>query len=333
MKLVSYALDRRMEPRLAWLQGDLVVDSMRAALWLNQDRQVREFLQLPTTLKRALADWPANLAMLQRMRDLLQNVSLPGLQANERPIAQVRDDVVLFPPVPNPPSFRDFYAFEQHVRSARARRNLEMIPEWYKFPVFYFSNPNSLLGDGWELFSPPDTEELDFELEIACILAGEGQGIRAESAAPHIAGYTVLNDWSARDLQREEMKVGLGPARGKDFATSLGPCLVTADEFSALTVDKGCNVEMIARRNGKEISRGNWKDIHYSFAEMIERASRGTVLLPGDILGSGTVGSGCILELGPENCGGWLQPGDELDLEIQGIGTLRNPILTAQERN
>ena len=326
MKLLSYALDRRLEPRLAIAWNGQVVDVMRASLWLNKDRGAKELLKLPSSMRLALAQWDEAFPLLKKLDDALQSVSVGELVINERPVAQDEGEIVFFPPVPDPPSVRDFYAFEQHVKTARGRRNLEMVPEWYEFPAFYFTNPNALLGHQWDLKIPAYTSELDFELEIACIIAGGGRDIQAHEASNQIAGYTIFNDWSARDIQRKEMKVGLGPAKGKDFASSLGPYLVTADEFNNLQVGKGCNVEMIARRNGQELSRGNWKDISFSFAEMIARASEAVNLLPGDILGSGTVGTGCILELGPENTDGWLKVGDVLDLEIQGMGTLSNRI-------
>ena len=238
------------------------------------------------------------------------------------------DEVLWLPPVFPCPSFRDFYAFEQHVKTARGRRGLEMVPEWYDAPVFYFSNADALLGHGAEMTPPPDGEWLDFELEVAAVIGTGGRDIPVETAEQHIAGFTVINDWSARAIQRQEMKVGLGPAKGKDFATSVGPYLVTPDELEDTRAGKGYALEMTARVNGRELSRGSWSSITFSFAEMIHRASRGVRLRPGDLMGSGTVGTGCILELGPENTGGWLQPGDEVELEIERLGVLCNRIAT-----
>lgn len=233
-------------------------------------------------------------------------------------------------------SFRDFYAFEQHVRTARAKRGLNVPPEWYRIPVFYFSNHRALLAHNAEVRMPRHGQWLDFELELACIIGREGRDISAADAERHIAGFTILNDWSLRDIQQDEVKVGLGPAKAKDFATSLGPCLVSLDEISDRSSGKGYDLAMTARVNGRLVSRGNWKTIHYSFAEMIERASQATPLYPGDVLGSGTVGTGCLLELGthlpdgtPIGSGveGWLGPGDSVELEVERFGTLHNTVV------
>jgi fumarylacetoacetate (FAA) hydrolase len=218
------------------------------------------------------------------------------------------DEVDFRPPVLHPPSVRDFYAFEQHVKTARASRGLEVPEEWYELPVFYFSNPAAIFGPDDEILKPPDTDELDYELEVAAVIGAEGE----------IGGFTVMNDWSARDLQRREMRVGLGPAKGKDFATSIGPILVTPDEFD------GSDGVMIARVNGEERSRGSLADMHHSWDAIVAAAARNTHLRPGDILGSGTVGTGCILELGDER---WLQSGDVVELEVEGIGVLRNRVV------
>jgi fumarylacetoacetate (FAA) hydrolase len=268
---------------------------------------------LPRTLADALADW-------DRCRPLLEAMS-----AVSGPNHAV-DELRFLPPVARPGSFRDFYAFEQHVKTARAGRGLKMIPEWYELPVFYFSNPAVMVGDGAIVGAPPGCAELDFELEIGAVIGTMGRDLDAETAETCIAGYCVLNDWSARDLQRQEMKVGLGPAKGKDFATGLGPWLVTPDELADKKSGLGYDLVMIARRNGEEISRGNWRDIHYGFGQMLARASAGVMLHPGDVIGSGTVGTGCILELGADKAGGWLQPGDVLELEIERLGILRNTI-------
>jgi 2-keto-4-pentenoate hydratase/2-oxohepta-3-ene-1,7-dioic acid hydratase in catechol pathway len=236
------------------------------------------------------------------------------------------NEINLISPLPNPKSFRDFYAFEQHVKSSRENRGLKMIPEWYQIPVFYFSNHLAIKGPEDKISKPIECNWLDYELEVACIIGKQGRNITAEEAEEYIFGYCILNDWSARDLQRQEMKVGLGPAKGKDFATSIGPWILTKDEIDPLRSGKGYDISMKARINGVFLSEGNMKDIHYSFGEMIERASAGVTLYPGEIIGSGTVGTGCILELGTE-VHRWLQPGDEVELEIDKLGVLRNTII------
>jgi len=237
------------------------------------------------------------------------------------------DQVTLKAPLPRPPTLRDFYAFETHVKKANKNRGREVPEEWYEFPVFYFTNPNTIYGPGESVPMPAYTQAMDYELEVAAVIGKEGKDILAEFAVEHIFGFTILNDWSARDVQRKEMKVGLGPGKGKDFATSLGPWIVTPDEFvSRRTVRPGVyTLEMTARVNGKELSRGNWNDIHYSFGELIHRASEGVMLYPGDVIGSGTVGTGCLLEL-TKGEGPWLKKGDEVELEIEDIGVLKNKV-------
>ena len=239
-------------------------------------------------------------------------------------------ELVLLPPIPDPPSVRDFYAFEQHVKTVRARRGVEMIPEWYEIPTFYFSNNSEIYGHDEPIPYPVGSNELDIELEIACVIGRDGKDIPVEEAADYIAGYTIMNDWSARDFQFKEMKLNLGPAKGKDFATSIGPWLVTPDELASRRQESGAgeryDMTMIARVNGKEISRGNFNQIYYSFPQMIAYASRNTRLRAGDVLGSGTVGTGCIREVGIE-VQPWLQRGDVVELEIEGIGVLRNRIV------
>lgn len=234
-------------------------------------------------------------------------------------------------PLPKIESFRDFYAFEAHVRNARRRRGLEMVPEWYQMPVFYFSNTACIVGHSDPIRKPPETNELDYELEIAIVIGKEGGDIPVAEADGYIAGFTILNDWSARDIQRQEMKVGLGPAKGKDFATSIGPALVTPDELeSRVLADTGrgkrYDLTMTAAVNGVEYSRGNAQTMHWTFAELIAQASRNTVLKPGDLIGSGTVGTGCITEF-PEGTYPWLQPGDVVRLEIDLLGILENRVV------
>ncbi|WP_113929570.1 fumarylacetoacetate hydrolase family protein [Bacillus sp. P14.5] len=235
------------------------------------------------------------------------------------------EEVMVKAPIPRPVSIRDFYAFEEHVRTARKNRGLDVVPEWYEMPVFYFSNHLAVKGDGEAIQRPAACSWLDYELEIACVIGKEGRNISKENADEYIFGYCIMNDWSARDLQREEMKVGLGPAKGKDFATSIGPYIVTKDELEPYRNGDRYDLKMTAKVNGRELSSGNFKSIYYSFAEMIERASADVTLFPGEIIGSGTVGTGCILELGTE-VHRWLEPGDAVELEITGLGKLRTEI-------
>jgi fumarylacetoacetate (FAA) hydrolase len=209
-----------------------------------------------------------------------------------------------------PPSIRDFMAFEEHIKSARGNRGLEVPAAWYEIPVFYFTNPGAVYRDGEAIPRPGDTAMLDYELELACVIGPDG--------APE--GFTIMNDFSARDLQGAEMTVGLGPAKGKDFATALGPVLVSPDELSS-----DLDMRAIARVNGEIRTDSRTGAMHYSWEQLLETAARNTPgLIAGEVIGSGTVGRGCILEHGD---GRWLQPGDEIELEIEGIGILRNRIV------
>lgn len=240
------------------------------------------------------------------------------------------EDADLRSPLPHPPSIRDFYAFEEHVKTAREARGLEMDPDWYERPVFYFTNPHVVCGPGDAVSAPPGCEWLDYELEVAAVVREGGSDLTPDEAEARIAGFTVMNDWSARDLQAQEMRQGLGPAKGKDFATGLGPFLVTPDELAGRRDGKAYDLAMTARVNGDEWSRGLLADLHWSFGDMIAYASRGSRVEAGDVIGSGTVGTGCILELslvhGPETYR-WLRPGDRVELEVEGIGVLTNRIV------
>jgi fumarylacetoacetate (FAA) hydrolase len=266
------------------------------------------FTPLDLDLERG---WPGRIEgdrVVQLAAQTLQSFFSGGGKARQH--AEFRlDEVRLLAPVRHPPAVRDFYAFEAHVRRARELRGAGPVPpEWYEQPVFYFSNPAAILGPGQEVPYPEGTSELDYELEVAAVIGADGR----------IGGFTVMNDWSARDLQRAEMRVGLGPAKGKDFATSLGPILVTPDEFD------GSGGAMVARVNGEERSRGRLDDMYHSWDAMVAHAARNTTLRPGDVLGSGTVGTGCILEQGD---GRWLRRGDVVELEVEGIGILANRVV------
>jgi fumarylacetoacetate (FAA) hydrolase len=239
----------------------------------------------------------------------------------------------LLAPIPRPPSMRDGYAFRQHVLTARRNRGLEMIPEFDQFPVFYFTNHQSVVGPGNVRVRELHLDRLDFELEAAVVVGKRGRDLMAKQVDDHIFGLMIMNDWSARALQMEEMKLSLGPAKGKDFATGLGPYLVTLDELKDRTTDtergKVFDLEMRAFVNGKQLSTGNVKDMNWTFSQILERASYGVDLHPGDVIGSGTCGTGCLLELNGSKITDnlWLKAGDNVRLEIDGLGALDNTIV------
>ena len=242
------------------------------------------------------------------------------------PLASAR----LLAPVASPPSIRDFYAFEQHVRTARSRRGKEMHPDWYELPIFYFTNPAAVLGPGDPVAAPPRSAELDYELEVACVLGRGGANLGLDDADATVAGFMVMNDWSARDVQRREMALSLGPAKGKDFATSLGPTLVTTAEFAPGGLREVPSAVMTATVNGVEWSRADLDGLWWSFAEMLVYASEAAPVRRGDVLGSGTCGTGCILELSLVHGADkypYLQPGDEVELEVTGLGVLANRVV------
>ena len=251
------------------------------------------------------------------------------------------NSVTLMAPVPSPPSCRDAYAFRQHVETARRNRGVEMIPEFDQFPIFYFTNHNAIFGPQDNIECMPDHfGKLDFELEAAIVIGKKGRNIKAEDADDYIAGFTIMNDISARVLQMEEMKLNLGPAKGKDFCTIIGPYLVTPDELESFKVPSPegrtgntYDLSMKCWVNGKLLSEGNMKDMNWTFAEIIERCSYGTDILPGDVIGSGTVGTGCLLELNgtglrndPDYKPWWLKDGDVVEMEIEGLGRLKNSV-------
>jgi 2-keto-4-pentenoate hydratase/2-oxohepta-3-ene-1,7-dioic acid hydratase in catechol pathway len=289
--------------RAGWLDGDRVIDMNLASNG-----------QLPDNMSDFIKN---NFQYMQVVESLREKEGLLSFSL---------EDIRLTAPLPKPNSFRDFVAFETHVKNATKRSGDTVAPEWYEMPIFYFSNANAMKGPDDEVKRPEKCTRLDYELELACVISKEGTNIKASEAEDYIFGYMILNDWSARDLQMKEMKVLLGPAKGKDFATSIGPYILTKDELVAYKAGKGFDLEMTASINGEILSRGNFKDIYYSFGDMIERASEDVTLYPGDIIGSGTVGFGCIMEHGPE-VHRWLEPGDEVELAITKLGTLKNKII------
>ena len=254
------------------------------------------------------------------------------------------EDYQLLAPVPQPRSCRDGYAFRQHVATARRNRGLGMIPEFDQYPIFYFTNHNAVFGPGEISLMPDHFRQLDFELEVAIVIGKQGRNIHAEDADEYIAGYTIMNDFSARTLQMEEMLMNLGPAKGKDFATTIGPWLVTNDELEAYQTTTKINhtgaqydMPMTCTINDVQVSAGNLNEMDWTFAEIIERASYGVDLYPGDVIGSGTVGTGCFLELNgtaklndPAHIPQWLKEGDVVSLKVKGLGELTNVIKAEQ---
>jgi len=255
------------------------------------------------------------------------------------------NSINLLPPIPKPNSFRDAYAFRQHVQTARENRGIKMLAEFDEFPVFYFSNHNNMYGHGQDIELMPDHfKQLDYELELAILIGRGGKNILSKDADKHIAGFCILNDLSARKLQMEEMKLNLGPAKGKDFANIIGPYLVTFDELESKSIDtdfgKKYDLKMSCYVNGKLLSEGNAKDMNWTFAEIVERVSYGVELYPGDVIGSGTVGTGCLLEINgsrrKENSDykdQWLQEGDEIELQIEGLGKITNKIIKSKSKH
>lgn len=307
--------------------GDTVVDLEIGRRWAQGARGLPA-QDLPGTMMELIHAGPGAWDYTRRVLEALEGKDPAQLKGPGRsPVGFPRRQVYLYPPLPRPIVLRDFYAFEGHVRSAYQVRGRPVPEEWYEFPVFYYGNPNTVFGPEETVPHPGFTEALDYELEVACVLGKAGQDLSPDQAAGHIFGFCVLNDWSARDVQQREMRAGLGPAKGKDFATSLGPWIVTPDELA----DRGdgrpgvYDLAMTARVNGVERSRGSWKDLHYSFGEMIARASQDVYLLPGEVCGSGTVSSGCLLEL-TQGKGPWLQAGDVVELEVERLGILRNRV-------
>jgi fumarylacetoacetate (FAA) hydrolase len=323
MKLVSY-IEQDFEQLGIWHDGKVY----------NLSRNATRFgLTIPDTMEMFLLDGEDSMADSKKLHEEI-------LSGNPKITPSAASERNLLAPVPHPASCRDGYAFRQHVEAARRNRKVEMIKEFDEYPVFYFTNHHSVVGPG-EIFCMPDHfQKLDFELEAAIVIGKHGRNIRAADADEHIAGYMIMNDMSARTLQMEEMLLNLGPAKGKDFCTVIGPWLVTHDELEQYKVSakpnhtgNNFNLKMTCKVNGVQVSEGSMVDMDWTFAEIIERASYGVDLIPGDVIGSGTVGTGCFLELNgtgllnnPNYQPQWLQPGDVVEMEITGLGVLKNTI-------
>jgi fumarylacetoacetate (FAA) hydrolase len=321
MKLVSYLKEENEQ------LGLLIDDRIYDVELIHPD--------IPNTMNMFLNYWTELYPVMQAGELAIQDRESHSSKAI--PV----DSVSLLAPVPLPSSCRDGYAFRQHVAAARRNRKVPMIPEFDQYPVFYFTNHHGIQGPGNVRCMPDHFEKLDFELEVAIVIAKHGRNIPAAEADDYIAGLMIMNDLSARTLQAEEMLLNLGPAKGKDFATAVGPWLVTLDELAAFEVPckeghtgKNWNLRMQCRINGVPVSDGNLADMDWTFAELIERASYGVDLYPGDVIGSGTVGTGCFLELNgtgrlndPNYTEQWLRENDVVELEVDGLGILSNTIV------
>ena len=324
MKLLSYLKDSHEQ--LAVLINGFIYDMEI----LHPD--------LPNTMNMFLTYWEDVLPVAQAGELMLKEGSRTS---NKK---KALGEIDLLAPVPFPASCRDAYAFRQHVAAARRNRKVEMIAEFDQYPVFYFTNHHSIQGPGPVSCMPDHFERLDFELETAIVICKHGRNIPADQADDYIGGLMIMNDLSARRLQAEEMLLNLGPAKGKDFATVIGPWLVTTDELHELEipakenhVGRNWNLQMKCRVNDVEVSQGNLGDMDWTFAEIIERASYGVDLYPGDVIGSGTVGTGCFLELNgtgklndPNYVEQWLKAGDVVEMEIDGLGKLINTVVAEE---
>jgi fumarylacetoacetate (FAA) hydrolase len=328
MKLVSF-INQKSEERLGLFINGKVIDLAIAAGQIG--------IALPGTMNLFLQDSQENIAFARETEEAY----LEGRINTSENLNEIK----LLAPVPHPASCRDGYAFRQHVATARRNRGLEMIEEFDQFPVFYFTNHNSIIGGGELVVEQDHLRNLDFELEIAAVIGKKGKNVSATDADNYIAGYTIMNDFSARVLQMDEMKLNLGPAKGKDFATAIGPWLVTPDEleeFKIVTKDgNNYDLQMKAFHNGLQVSEGNMKDMNWTFAQLVERASYGVEIYPGDVIGSGTVGTGCYLELngthaleakakGEQFTPVWLKAGDTIELEVTGLGKLSHKIVKSE---
>ena len=324
MKLVSFQISTPVGRfvRSGALWRDQIVDLNMAQARLLADHQETVPYRLadvtvPSTMLALLEGGPSAMTAARLAFDYVLKLGERAEGPEGETIVYHPSTVRLMAPLPDPTSLRDFIAFEEHIAATSKRRGQPIPPEWYQAPVYYKGNHRTILGPEDELPWPLDTTKLDYELELACVIGRKGKNIAEGDAAAYIAGYTIMNDFSARDIQFQEMACRLGPAKGKDFGTAIGPCLVTPDEIPDLNT-----LTMIARVNGTAWSKGRFGTIHWSFPQMIAHVSRDEAIYPGDLFGSGTVGGGCGLELGR-----FLNPGDVVELEIEPIGVLRTKIV------
>ncbi len=317
MKLVTF-LNTAQESRIGWLVGEAVVDMQLANA------------ELPTDMLTFIDNHETYFELIKSLGEVTPHYQL--------------SEVKLLAPLPNPRSFRDYIGFEMHMQNASRSFGHTIGSAWYDMPIFYFTNHQAIYGPNDAIKRPTKETKMDIELEIACIIGKKGKDIKAEEATPYIFGYTIFNDWTARAIQKVEMQIPLGPHKGKDFANAIGPCIVTADEMNQYRIPfdesvftdpirvpsvKGdrFDIKMTSRINGTTICEGNYKTVYFNFEQMIERASENNVtLMPGDILGSGTVGWGSLIE-NNFSVHRPLEPGDVVELEIEGIGVLVNTVV------
>jgi 2-keto-4-pentenoate hydratase/2-oxohepta-3-ene-1,7-dioic acid hydratase in catechol pathway len=335
MKLVSFQVSTPVGPfvRVGAIHGSGIVDLHMARVRMLADAAEAQpyrlaQAQVPSTMLEFLEGGPSTMTAAREALDHVTGLKEPRGPQGETILyggtAQRTGDggMRLVAPLPNPPSLRDFIAFEDHIAATSKKRGQPIPPEWYKAPVYYKGNHRTIIGPDQDLDWPLETTKLDYELELACVIGRQGRDVSEQSAPTYIAGYTIMNDFSARDVQFQEMACRLGPAKGKDFGTAIGPCLVTPDEIPDLNA-----LVMIARINGDVWSQGRFGTIHWSFPQMIAHVSRGESIYPGDLFGSGTVGGGSGVELDR-----YLKPGDVVELEIQPIGVLRNRVVKRESK-
>ena len=306
---------------------------MKLLTYKTSELEAHQLGVLKNQLVYNLNDFFGNISLINLIQITDYKQQVEAFTSNNNCLTHNIKDITILPTIPKPTSFRDAYAFREHVETARKNRGLDVIAEFDQFPIFYFSNHNAMFGDKQEIKLMPDHfHKLDYELEFAIVIGKGGGNILSKDADKHIAGFCILNDLSARVLQMEEMKLNLGPSKGKDFANVLGPYLVTPDELKNKSIDtpfgKKYNLEMKCFVNGELLSKGNAKNMHWTFAEIIERASYGVELLPGDVIGSGTVGGGCLLEINgnSNHKEKWIKDGDEIEMQIEALGKITNRI-------
>jgi 2-keto-4-pentenoate hydratase/2-oxohepta-3-ene-1,7-dioic acid hydratase in catechol pathway len=329
MKIVRFVLKSSplKVPRLgAWQEGrviDLAAAYRQLLLEKGQSSEKGALRLAETLLPEDLVNFLENgRPAMEAAREALQFAMTPPASRRQYPFIHAQEHIRLLPPIEKPSNLRDFISFETHIRNARKTRGQDVPPAWYEIPAYYKGNTSTIIGPDDEVIWPSYTEKMDYELEFACVIGKEGQDISAEEAEEFIVGYMIMNDFSARDIQAKEMSVGLGPAKGKDFATALGPYLVTKDE-----IPDPYQLNMRAYVNGELWTKGTTGDMYRKFPEIISYVSTGERIVPGDVFGSGTVGWGCGLELGK-----FLKEGDLVELEVEGLGVLRNRIGKKQKK-